>query len=59
VGKSHKAQSTKVRHWDGSTRMSDDGTVMGPEQRGRVRQLHSGATGNRRKLCVQQSVSRT
>jgi hypothetical protein len=37
MGESHQAQSTKVQHWDGSTRMSDDGTVMGPEQRGRVR----------------------
>ena len=30
--------------------MSDEGLVMRLEQRGRVRLLHAGATGNRRKL---------
>jgi hypothetical protein len=59
VGESRKAESTEARHWGGSARMSDEGLVMRLEQRGRVRLLHAGATGNRRKLCVQQSASRT
>jgi hypothetical protein len=59
VGESHEDESTEARHWDGSIRTSDEGSVMEPEQRDRIRLLHSGATGNRRKLCVQQSESRT
>ena len=32
-----RGESTEAEHWDGSTRMSDEGSVMGLEQRGRVR----------------------
>jgi hypothetical protein len=35
-----RGESTEAEHWDGPTRMSDEGPVMGLEQRGRVRQLH-------------------
>ncbi len=58
-GEKPQGQSTEAQHWDGSTRRSVEDSVMELEQRGRVRLLHSCATGNRRKLCVQQSVSRT
>ena len=30
-------ESTEAEHWGGPIRMSDEGTVMGPEQRDRVR----------------------
>jgi hypothetical protein len=32
-----RGKSTKAEHWGGPTRMSDEGPVMGLEQRGRVR----------------------
>jgi hypothetical protein len=35
-----RGESTDAEHWGGPTRMSDEGPVMGLEQRGRVRQLH-------------------
>ena len=35
-----QGQSTDAEHWGGPTRRSDEGSVMGPEQRGRVRRLH-------------------
>ena len=48
--------STEARHRGGSVRRSDEGSVMELEQRDRVRMLRSGATGNRMKLPVRQSV---
>jgi hypothetical protein len=35
-----RGKSTEAEHWDGPTRMSDEGPVMGLEQRGRVRRSH-------------------
>ena len=35
-----RGESTEAEHWDGPTRMSDEGPVMGLEQRSRVRRLH-------------------
>src|ERR1700693_1165249 len=35
-----RGESTDAEHWGGPTRMSDEGPVMGLEQRGRVRRLH-------------------
>ena len=35
-----RGESTEAEHWDGPTRMSEEGPVMGLEQRGRVRRLH-------------------
>ena len=35
-----RGESTDAEHWGGPTRMSDEGSVMGLEQRGRVRPLH-------------------
>jgi len=35
-----RGESTEAEHWGGPTRMSDEGPVMGLEQRGRVRWLH-------------------
>jgi hypothetical protein len=35
-----QGESTEARHWDGPTRSSDEGSVIGLERRGRVRQLH-------------------
>src|SRR6476469_9673477 len=35
-----RGESTKAEHWGGPTRTSDEGPVMGLEQRGRVRRLH-------------------
>jgi hypothetical protein len=33
-------ESTEAKHWGGPTRRSDEGSVMGLEQRGRVRLWH-------------------
>jgi len=33
-------ESTEAEHWGGPTRSSDEGPVMGLEQRGRVRRSH-------------------
>jgi hypothetical protein len=35
-----QGESTEAEHWDGPTRMSEEGPVMGLEQRGRVRWSH-------------------
>src|SRR5215469_8481213 len=35
-----RGESTEAEHWGGPTHRSDEGPVMGLEQRGRVRQLH-------------------
>ena len=35
-----RGESTEAEHWGGPTRTSDEGPVMGLEQRGRVRRLH-------------------
>ena len=35
-----RGESTEAEQWGGPTRRSDEGPVMGPEQRGRVRRLH-------------------
>src|SRR3954471_10515548 len=35
-----RGESTNAEHWGGPTRTSDEGPVMGLEQRGRVRRLH-------------------
>jgi hypothetical protein len=35
-----RGESTEAEHWGGPTRMSDEGPVMGLEQRGRVRRSH-------------------
>src|SRR6266478_2797147 len=35
-----RGESTDAEHWGGPTRMSDEGPVMGLEQRGRVRRSH-------------------
>ena len=35
-----QGESTNAEHWGGPTRMSAEGSVMGLEQRGRVRRLH-------------------
>ena len=35
-----RGESTEAEHWDGPTRKSDEGPVMGLEQRGRVRRSH-------------------
>jgi len=35
-----QGESTEAEHWGGPTRMSDEGSVIGLEQRGRVRRLH-------------------
>jgi len=35
-----RGESTEAEHWGGPIRTSDEGSVMGPEQRGRVRRLH-------------------
>lgn len=56
MGESHEGQSTEAWHWGGSIRKSDEGSVVEPEQRDRIRMSHNGATGNRTKLYVQQSV---
>jgi hypothetical protein len=32
-----RGESTEAEHWDGPTRTSNEGPVMGLEQRGRVR----------------------
>jgi SH3-like domain-containing protein len=39
---------SEAEHWGGPIRTSDEGAVMGPERRGRVRWLHHRATGDRR-----------
>ena len=38
-GAHHKDQSTDAEHRDGAARISDEGSVMGPERRGCVVQL--------------------
>jgi len=35
-----RGKSTEAEHWGGPTRRSDEGPVMGLEQRGRVRRSH-------------------
>jgi hypothetical protein len=35
-----RGESTEVEHWGGPTRTSNEGPVMGLEQRGRVRRSH-------------------
>ena len=35
-----RGESTEAEHWDGPTRTSEEGPVMGLEQRGRVRRSH-------------------
>ena len=35
-----RGESTEAEHWDGPTRTSNEGPVMGLEQRGRVRGSH-------------------
>jgi hypothetical protein len=35
-----QGESTEAGHWDGPTRSSDEGSVIGLERRGRVRQWH-------------------
>src|SRR6516225_11496152 len=35
-----RGESTDAEHWGGPTRTSDEGPVIGLEQRGRVRRLH-------------------
>ena len=35
-----RGESTEAEHWGGPTRKSDEGPVMGLEQRGRVRRSH-------------------
>src|SRR5215471_6472563 len=35
-----RGESTNAEHWGGPTRTSEEGSVMGLEQRGRVRRLH-------------------
>ena len=35
-----RGESTEAEHWGGPTRRSDEGSVMGLEQRGRVRRSH-------------------
>jgi hypothetical protein len=53
-----RGERTEVEHWGGPIRKSDEGPVMGPEQRDRVRWLHQRATGNGMKRCMQQQRSR-
>src|SRR5450759_5973827 len=53
-----RGERTDVEHWGGPIRKSDEGPVMGPEQRDRVRWLHQRATGNGMKRCMQQQRSR-
>jgi hypothetical protein len=36
-----QGESTEAEHWDGPTRTSDEGSVMGLEQRGRVKAVAS------------------
>ena len=47
-----RGERTEVGHWDGPICKSDEGSVMGLEQRDRVRWLHQRATGNRMKRCL-------
>ena len=47
-GKPSEAQSTKAERRDGSIRMSEEGSVMGLEQRDRIIQLNSKSTRNGR-----------
>ena len=42
-----RGESTEAEDWDGSTRSSVEGPVMGLERRGRVRLSYLGTTGNR------------
>jgi hypothetical protein len=35
-----RGENTEAEHWGGPTRRSDEGPVIGLEQRGRVRWLH-------------------
>jgi hypothetical protein len=35
-----QGESTDAEHWGGPTRRSNEGSVMGLEQRGRVRRSH-------------------
>ena len=35
-----RGKSTEAEHWGGPTRTSDEGPVMGLEQRGRIRRSH-------------------
>ncbi len=35
-----RGESTEAEHWGGPTRTSEEGLVIGLEQRGRVRLLH-------------------
>jgi hypothetical protein len=35
-----RGENTEAEHWGGPTRRSDEGPVIGLEQRGRVRRLH-------------------
>jgi hypothetical protein len=43
-----RGESTEAEHWDGPTRSSEEGPVMGLERRGRVRSCITETTGNRR-----------
>lgn len=43
MGGPHKDESTEAEHRDGATRIRVEGSVMGPDQRGCVVQLWSGA----------------
>ena len=54
-----QGESTEAEHWGGPTRTSDEGSVMGPEQRGRgqvaalSRQLATGGPGEGSRQAVQ------
>jgi hypothetical protein len=51
-----RGESTDAEHWGGPTRMSNEGPVMGLEQRGRVRRLHE-RNNWKQELCQERRES--
>jgi len=53
-----RGKSTDAEHWGGPTRTSEEGPVIGLEQRGRVRRLHERNNWKQEDLdaCDQQTV---
>ena len=54
-----RGESTEAGHWDGPTRSSGEGSVIGLERRGRVRRLHDRHNWKQDDLdaCDKQTVS--
>ena len=54
-----RGESTEAEHWDGPTRMSNEGPVMGLEQRGRVRRSQNRNNWKQDDLdaCDKQTIS--